>query len=371
MKKFFKILSIILVCLSFEGCFNYSDINKTIFATSIILDIDTAGYPVIYVEGFRPVKAGETETGKGERLIFKGSGKTFFETIRQLNMISGSKINYTHNKAIIYTRKAAERGIGNFVDLLNRNHEFTMRQYAFVYMGDPERLINIKMKEEDYIGVYIMELMSNVKYSSKALSGNLNDYLNRRLMKQKTDVLPVLKFAESQLQDKLIIDGGAVMKSDKMVSYFSKDKSEEYNFLNNNIKYGTLEVENPQDDKKYITLEINKSNTKTKLNYSKGKIILTKNIKVRSSVSSVQGSISFDKDKIEKIEKEAEDNITRECNELFNQYKKDGIDIFDVQEGLYERYPHVKSKNAINDTTLNINVKVNITGTGITANFEE
>lgn len=371
MKKFFKVLSIILICLPFEGCFNYSDINKTIFATSIVLDLDAAGYPVVYVEGFRPVKAGETETGKGERLIFKGKGKTFFETIRQLNMISGSNINYTHNKAIIYTRKAAEHGIGNFLDLLNRNHEFTMRQYAFVYMGDPERLINIKMKEEDYIGVYIMELMSNVKYSSKSLSSNLSDYLNERLMKQKTGVLPVIKFAESQLQDKLIIDGGAVMKSDKMKSYFSKDKSEEYNFLNNNIKYGTLEVENPQDEKKFITLEINKSNTKTKLKYSKGKIFLMKNIKIKSSVSSVQGSISFDKDKIEKIEKEAQDNIKRECVELFNEYKKDGIDIFNVQQDLYEKYPNVKVENAIKDTTLDVNVKVNIVGTGLTSNFKE
>ena len=357
MKKVVVLIYFIVSMLIFTSCFNYRDINKLLFATAIIVDIDEENQPVLYIEAFKPVEGTET----GERLIFKGEGKTVFEALRNINLGTSFKFNVTQNKVLIFTERAGEYGIDRFIDFFHRDQEFLIRQYICVYRGGIENLANIQMKENKYIGPFIDRLLANVGVSSRATHLTINDYYVQRLIGDKVNIIPLIEVKQDVGGDnKVIVNGTVVVKDDKMIGIIPKEMGQGLNFLLNNVKSGTLEITNPNFPNEYITLEILNSNTKTIVNYENNKIKLIKKINVKTAIAEVQRGFIFNKQNLKAVEEVSENNIRKACYQLFEEYKEKGIDIFDITEELERKYPKVKIDNIIKNTELLVEVKVNI-----------
>ena len=367
-KKTLVIICIIMSCFSMTACFSYRDINRLLFVTAIIIDIDSNGNPIIYAEAYKGIR-GATPGGTDERILFQGKGKTIFEAVRNMNATSSYKLNFTQNKAIIFTQKAAELGLDNFVDFLDRDQNLLIRPYIAIYLGDPEKLIKINILQEKYIGFFIMHLVENVGASSRSLKLSLNDFYNQRNMGDKTNVVTIIDIPKDNVEQRLQINGGAVIKNDKMVSIIKTEEGQGFNFLMNNVSSGTLEITNPCDINKFITLEILKSKTKTEISYDDNIVHLKKKIKVKVDFAETQKSIIFTKENITKIQAKSEENIVKACNDLFQEYKDKGMDIFDITQQFYAKYPKVKLDNIIDKTELKVEVEVDIMNTGDVNNF--
>lgn len=368
MKKIWSGLAIVLTsCILMTGCFSYKDINKILFVTAVLIDIDKDKKPVLYCEAFK-AKAGD-EKGAEDRIIFKGKAKTCLEAIREISLGSSFKLNYTQNKVVIFSSKAADYGIDNFIDFFERDQELLVRPVITVYDGDCEKLFKAKLEEEQFLGVYIIELINNVGASSRAIKLSLNQYLNQRLTGDKTNVVPLIKLQSDGMGDKVEIDGGAILKEDKMIGMIRKQEGQGFNFLMNNVKSGTLEPKNPESENKFVTLEILKSKTKTEIKYEENKIKLIKNIKVKTSLGEVQEKLVINDSALKALEMTSEENIKKACRTIFNKYKDEGTDIFDIEEELYRKYPKVKKNNPIKITELIVNADVEITHSGDTLNF--
>lgn len=356
MKKivvFFMTISLVFC----TGCFNYRDINKLLFATSVIVDIDQGNQPVLYVEAFRAIEGTES----GERLIFRGRGKTVFEALRNITLGTSFKINVTQNRVLIFTQKAAEYGIDNFLDFFHRDQEFINRQYVCIYSGELEKLANIKINESKYVGMFINRLLSNVGASSRGIQININDYYKQRLVGDKISIVPIIEIRRDVGgDDKILVNGGAVVKKDKMVGAISRDQGQGFNFLLNNINSGTLEIANPDFPGSFITLEILKTKTKTDIAYEDNQIKLIKNIKVNTAIGEVQKGLNINKKSLELIKELAASNIRKACYQLFDEYKDKGIDIFDIQEEFLRKYRYEKGEDIIKQTNLVIDVEVEI-----------
>ncbi|MBZ9689078.1 Ger(x)C family spore germination protein [Clostridium estertheticum] len=372
MNKYKKILVISLIimnCFSMSSCFSYRDINKVLFITALIIDVDNDGNPILYGEAFKGTR-GATPVGTDERILYKGIGKTVFEAVRNMNSTSSYKFNYTQNKAIIFTQKAAEYGIDNFIDFLDRDQELLIRPYIAVYLGDPEKLITLKMIEEKYIGSFVVQLIDNIGSYSRAVKLTLNQFYNQRGMGDKTSVITIIDIPKDSLDEKIEVNGGAVIKKDKMINVLSREEGQGFNFLMNAISGGTLEITNPCDVNKFITLEILKNKTKTEISYYDNIVHLKKKIKVKVDFGEAQKCITLTKENIKKIQEKSENNIVKACNNVFQKYKDMSIDIFDITEEFYEKYPKIKIENIINKTELKVEVEVEIMNTGDVKNFQ-
>ena len=93
--KIFKILIIFLIPLTLTGCFNYRDINKVTFATSMIFDTDDLGQVIVYLDCIKPYRSTNESSDKGRRLIFKGVGKTTEDALGKIDNFSSAKLNYS------------------------------------------------------------------------------------------------------------------------------------------------------------------------------------------------------------------------------------------------------------------------------------
>ncbi|SDK89630.1 germination protein, Ger(x)C family [Clostridium cochlearium] len=361
MKK--RIISIIL-CIStlFSGCYSYKDINKVLFVTSFIVDIDDNNEPILYLETFKPYRSNISGSEKGERIIYKGTGKTIHEVIRNIGLSSSFRLDGTQSKSIIFTTKAAEYGIDNFIDFFDRHQESLIRQYIAIYEGDVEKLLETKIKSEEYIGLFLVDLIDNIKVSSRAVELSMNDYLNKRTMGNRTCVMTLIKLDKNQIENLITIDGGAIIKEDKMIGKLPKSQSQSYNFLLDNVKGGTLEISNYEKENKFITLQILKSKTKNKIKKKDNVVELIKEIKVKTTLTGTQSRLNFTEEELNKIKTKAESNIKKFSEEVFNKYKNQNIDIFGVADIYKRKYPKEDSKNILKNTILKVEVDVKIEG---------
>ncbi|MBV7275530.1 Ger(x)C family spore germination protein [Clostridium sp. PL3] len=370
MKKII-IYFIILSTSLLTGCFNYKDIDKIIFTTSVIVDVDEDGMPIVYEEAFKPARGGNGSSGKGSRILFKGTGKTLFETFRDINLSSSYKINYTQCRGIIFTSKAAEKGLDNFIDVFDRGQEFVIRSDIVIYRGDPEKLIKTKLKEQDYIGLFIHDLIYNTVASSKGTILSLNDFLNKSYSKNNACVIPMIELKKDQLEDKVSIGDGAIIKDYKMVGQLRAVETESYNFIVDRIKGGTLEIPNPNCPSKFVTLEILKSKTDTKVYYDGKTVHVKKIINTKTSITEAQKALSFDAKTLNQLSKNAEANIKKFCIQLFEENKKMGLDIFDIGDSFNKAYPREKIEgNIIYKTELEIDSHVFIEGSSDISSFK-
>lgn len=364
-RRYSLLLVLLFIPLFLTGCFDYHDINKVTFPTSIIFDIDDLGEAIVYLDCIKPYRSTNDSSDKGRRIIYKGQGKTALEALSDINRVSSFKLDYTQTRAYIFTEKASRKGIKKFLDLINNNSEFSMKPSAFVYYGDVDELLKTVSTDEEYLGLFLNDLVGKEKYNPKAVKSNINYYLSNILMGSNTALLTSIALKDNAIDKKIEIQGSSIFKDNILVEKIDVVNSLMYNIMMGNAKSGTLEVANPQDKQNFITLQILDSSVEDKIQFQDGKYKLIKNVNVDVSVSEIQGKLIVDSSSLDYIEVNEEAYINGYVEYLFNKYKEEGLDIFDVERLAEMYYPHENIENPLSITELEVNTKINIKGTGV------
>ena len=367
-KRIAKVLSILVIIpLLLMSCFNYRDINKVTFATSIIFDVDDFGRAIVYVDCIKPYRSTNESSDKGKRIIYKGMGKTALEALRDVNLASSYELNYSQTRAYIFTEKAARESIKKFIDLINNNQEFQIKPDMFVYFGDVENLLKITTSDEEYLGLYLEELVNRNNKNPRAMRANINDYLSNSITASDTYIVGSIEIREDALDKKIEIGGGAIIKNNMLVEKIDTKDAMSYNLLINNVSSGTLELTNPQSNEEFITLEILSNITKSNLIYSKenNTLELIKELEMRVYIAEAQGRLIVDKNLLNYIKSVKSKEVEEHLKEISNKYKEKNIDVFEVERLLDIKYPKVSIINPISKTDINVKVNIIIEGTGI------
>ncbi|MBC8062796.1 MAG: hypothetical protein H7Y18_19360 [Clostridiaceae bacterium] len=165
------------------------------------------------------------------------------------------------------------------------------------------------------------------------------------------------------MQPKLSIEGLAVIKDGKLVDKLSSEETKAYNFLNNKFKRGVVNTTNPEHPNKITSLEILISKTKTQLEFDGNVIHLKKKINSRVSFAFAEKISHITSQNIRNsIEVSGEENIKKICKNLFNDYNKKNIDIFNLQREFEIKYPKRKIDNCLQISELELESKVVIRG---------
>lgn len=363
-----RIVSVLLILLitatTLVGCFNYNEINELTFVTSAIFDIDDSGNVVLYLDCMKPYRNTNESSDNGKRIVYKGIGKTALEAIRNVNRASSYKINFTQNRALIFTEAAAKNGIDKFLSLIDNDQHFQVRPYAFVFFGNVDHLINVVQNDEEYIGLFLNDLVLKNKKNPRIIVSNINDYMVKTEMGNSYAVMSALEIRNDVSNQKVSLAGGVVMKDSKMVERIDASDTMSYNFLMDEIKTGTLEVANPQMGEGYVTLEILNSKTKTDIEYKDNKVLLNKKLKVRITVAEAQGRFIASEQAIRELNANAEENIKDYLQEFFYKFADEGIDILQAERLLQIKYPEKVIEDVLSKIDLNVDVDIIMEGGG-------
>ena len=364
-KRFIRLITALLFPILLVGCFNYRDINKVTFATSIIFDTDDFGRAVVYVDCVKPYRSTNESSDKGRRIIYKGIGKTALEALKDVNLASSYELNYSQNRAYIFTEKAARKGVKGYLDLINNNQEFQIKPDMFVYFGEVKDLLKVTSNDEEYLGLYLEELVHKNKRNPRAIRANINEYLGKSIEDDKTYIVGAIEIRDDALDKKIQIGGGAVIKDSKLINKLEAKDALSYNLLMDNVTKGTLEISNPQSDEGFITLEILSNSTKSDIIYEDNKIKLVKDLEMKVSVAEAQDSFIVDKETLTYIKAAKEMEVESYLKNIFDTYKKEGLDIFEIQRLLDVKYSNIEIEDPLSITELEANVNIIMEGTGI------
>lgn len=356
---------LISIPLLLTGCFNCHDINKVTFPTSVIFDINDLGQSIVYLDCIKPYRSTNDSSDKGRRIIYKGEGKTALEALEDINRVSSYKLDYSQTRAYIFTEKASRKGIKKFLDLINNNSDFSMKPSAFVYYGDVDDLLETVSTDEEYLGLFLNDLVGKGKYNPKAVRSNINYYLSNILMGSDTALLTSIDLKEDALDKKIEINGASIFKDNVLVEKIDAENSLMYNLLMGTVKSGTLEIANPESKEDFVTLEILDSSVKDTLNFKDGKLKLIKEINVDVSVSEIQGKLIVDGSALDYIKYNKEAYINGYSQYIFNKYKEKDLDIFDIKRMTEMYYPKENIEDPLSITELEVNTNLIIKGTGV------
>ncbi|MGG5460769.1 Ger(x)C family spore germination protein [Clostridium sp. B9] len=364
-----SLLLMIIASTMFISCYNYKDINKVTFVTSMVFDENEVGNVDIYLDCVKPYRSSNESSDKGRRVLYKGTGKTVLEAMKEINLYSSSKLDFTQCKGYIFTEKAAKNGIKRYIDIIDKNQEFMVRPYMFVLFGSPEELLNDVTVDEEYLGVFIDELVQRMSKSPRVIAIDANDYLESRTNYGNLMVLGALSIRNDMEEKRLELSGGALLKNEELVRRITAEEGMSYNLLIGELKKGTLEAMSPQDPNSFVTLDIADAKTKTSISYNGEKITLYKDITIKCSIGESQSRLIVDEKLLKLLEAEEEETIKQYVELLFNSFKENGLDIANVGNLFYRKYPdELLSKDPIEITDLSISVNVEINGTTITGN---
>lgn len=364
-RRLASFLFIIILSSLMVGCFNYREINKITFATSIIFDRDEFDNVVLYIDCVRPYRNANESSDKGRRVIFKGKGKTSLEAIRDMNVKSSNKINFSQTRAYIFTEQAARKGIKKYIDLINNDQQFGFKPYMFTYFGEVDTLLEVTSSDEDYLGLYLDELVEKNKDNARVISANVNDYITKSLLSNNISIMSAILIKNDAIDKKIELNGGVIMKDNHMVDRLEDKDVLSYNLLTRRIKDGTFEIPNPDESDKFVTLDILEDNLHTSIKEVDGKILLTKEISIKVSIGEIQGGLLVDDSAIESLKANEEEKIKIYLTNLFNNYKDKGIDILGVRRLVEEYYPNSEVVDILGSTELILNVEIVIDGSSL------
>jgi hypothetical protein len=221
----------------------------------------------------------------------------------------------------------------------------------------------------EYLGLLLKDIIDNEGASVRAVRLALNEYLTRRLVGSKTEVVTLIGIKKNQPEERVEIQGGAIFKDDKMMDILERSDGQGYNFLMNTIKTGSLEISNPEQSDKFISLNILANRTKTDIYYDGTAIKLRKKIYVKTAIEEIQKQARLSDEVIKRISDKSEDNIKRACDRVFEKYKEQDLDIFKVKETFERKYPRIKIENPLKITELEVEVIEDLEGSPDTQDF--
>jgi len=364
-RKVVSILVVLLLILPLGGCYSYTEINKITFATSIIFDKDEYDNIIVYLDSVRPYRDANESSDKGQRIMLKGIGKTTLEAIRNINVSSSNVINFSQVRAYIFSEKVAREGVKNNMDLINNHQEFGFKPYMFVYFGELVDLLKTTNDEEEYLGLYLDQLIQNNKYNGKVINTNVNDYINNSLIEGNISVMSAIELVSEGIKSKVELKGGVIMKDNHMIERLEEKDALTYNILENKVKNGTFQVANPKENSKLITLDILNGSNKEEIIVKDKDIILKKKIYINLSLGEIQGNLEVTEDALNNIKVNEEWKIKKYEEEFFQRYKEKGIDILGVQRLIEEKYPELNSNDVLAQTNLETEVNINIDGSNL------
>lgn len=354
------LLVIIIASIFLVGCFSYMDINRVYFSTVTILDKEADGSRDLYGEYFTSDRGDSEQGGVVTRVVLKGNGRNSYEAFDNLQGSSTYPIRYDLLRAIGFTEDLARDGIEESLDFLERDQNVTNKIFLFITPVDPEKFMNLEMNDDKYLGVWLEDLFIFQEHQSKILSIRSNEYLNERLKGSRISVLPIIDIVKMPTEERLYVSAAAIMENNKMIGELSKEEIPLYKILFHSDKdiVGTFSVIDP-NTRADVSVSLIVMDIDQKIETIDDELTLIYDITGVCTIQSVVGEMNLLNSTIRsEFIKAVEETMSKNSEDFYKKYQKEGIDILDVKLKLNRKYPHMEFED---DIFQSVNIKVNTT----------
>lgn len=372
MRRCFMPLLLILLLL-LTGC-QSREVNNT---TSVLgLGVDWEGNQIeTSVQMTKPVPP-EQAGQETPFITISTRGATLSEAARQIFLSIPRQTIWAHSSTLFLGEKLVQRDLGLIMDLLTRNVEVRKSSLVFITQGfstgeimqsqtplEPYSCLGIRdllQAQEKQVGIYVPVKLGEFIY--RLSTPGIDPLVPQvTLKKQGNKMVPTLK-------------GSAAFRGHKMVGSLNEDATRGYRWMQpKTIQGGIIIISSPLDAQKMVTLELIRSQSKTRA------IVANQEIKMQIEINAEgnfyeQNSTGavLTPENIKKMEDLASKEITRQCKASIARAQSLGSDIFgwgrQVEMASPKTWQQVESEwnKILPEVTADIQVKFSIRRTYLT-----
>ena len=336
-KKVFLLILLIFISLSFTGCYNTTGIDRQYFVVSF--GIDLADNNLIKFSLQIPSSDSSSETSDSAQSsnyqIYSVEGETIDECLAILNNYLNKKINLSHCSALIFSQKAAKKGIESYINTLTNNTE--LRHSCEIIISSTSAL-DVLEKVANSGEIFSARLFDYLSTSSKYTGYTIQSTFGDFFQALDNDYYNPSCIYATVENDTVQTNGIAIFKQATMIGHIDVSNSISHLIVTNNLETCTITIENPFEENEKLDLDISLyKKTQTNIDIINGTPFITLNIYPEGTIRS-SGSIFnyINKNNIQKVEIAASNYLEKILKDyLYIITKKFNSDIVGFK-GIYQ-----------------------------------
>jgi len=303
MKKLYKVLMLIVLCLGMLLCFCScekpgTELSDLMIMQGIGIDATNNGFKVTVeiLNNEQSGSPGGNGNSENKTKIYSAEGSTVGEALRKLITKSGNEPMFAHNRVIVIGERAANRDLGDILDFFERNYDSRASQLLCIAKNTTaESVIRAKLLTDSIKSKILENMLDESAKQSLVPKVRIIDAVN--YIKDETSGLciPAVKIQKNGENENFDLDGCAVFGTDSTFSmYISSDAAEGIAILNDKIQEGVISADLPNGEK--ASFYINKGKSKYKITQENGKLHYSLTVKISCDLEGVQGDDYFSTD---------------------------------------------------------------------------
>lgn len=316
---------------------------------------------VLNVEGKEPSRTGGTTSE-----ILSAQGRTVFEAARNLNLYSNRRIFWGHLRYIILNKNAAQKDVMDFLDFFVRGRESRLYARLLVVKGSRAENVlsaNISSRES------LVDILDGLFRESERLSISRAVTLRESIAKfdsRLTDVcIPSVQLAQNYSQEDSLskevikLDGFAVFKGPRLVDFITGGTARGVNWITGEVKSCPLTVTDSAG--KEVSIDIINATSRISAEFKNDLPEVTVIIETSGNLHEQQSNENlFNDTDMSNLGKKLAAKVKDEAEGAVSFAQANGVDILDLGDALYHRYPLQWEKIERNWKTIFpvINIKV-------------
>ncbi|MEN1969515.1 Ger(x)C family spore germination protein [Lentibacillus sp. N15] len=371
----------IAVTLVLTGCWDQVEIEQRGFIVGSGIDLagskENETQELTLTHQFVvPAGIGTPSEGGGDTQAFDNltaSGDSMFDISRKMADQTSRIPFYEHEKVVVISNNVAERPylFGKVMDIFLRNPEMRRSIKVVVTDGKASDVLNTKPESEKIPIIYLDSIMENSFTNASEIEPVKIGTVHENLMNKLSYVLPQIIPKEKSMESK----GAAVFKgyNNQMIGSLNGLDAKGLNLITGKAQEGVIKI---AIHKKNITYELEKANSKIKLNTDDIRHMdVQVNIDTSGVISETFGTQNlFQGGTVREIEKQVSEEIKKIAEQTIHKAQEElETDIFGIgkmlKERHYDQWQQMKDdwdhgENYFTDVTFHVNVTSRIRTTG-------
>lgn len=242
------LISLIIIC---SGCFNYNELNNYAIATGMAIDISNNEYEVSVLISNSPKSSNQASGKNYTTVVYSGKGKTIYEAIKQIGLISPKELYIGHLSVLIISENVARIGINSSIEFLLQEPRSKKNFYVAISKDSKAKdVLSITSPLTDFPS---QNLATNLKTTTD-LQGSISatdfNTLLYKIVNKGVDLtlngFTIIGDTKDGVKNSNIetnvpkayikLSPLAIFKDDKLVSWTTKNESRGINIINDKIK---------------------------------------------------------------------------------------------------------------------------------------
>jgi len=378
-KKIAFVTLLILMVIIMEGCWDNKDVTVLSFVVAMGLDLDAQGKTVVTVQVAKPSVIGINQkipSPEPAVSVYSSSGLTVFDAVRNTLSQVNEKLYFHHLQILVISEEIARKSIADALDFMLRDHEGEPMAKLLVAKGcKASEVIEALSDVEDIPAMHLISILDNSENLPFIRKVDLFEILKSLEQEGVEPVVGVVTKTsdktELNIKD-LRLTGAAVFKGDKLVGWLDLRETRGFLFVENRVVSGIINIDNPLDEGKMISIEMTHSTANKDVVLQDGELKILIEISVEADIGNKQGTGNLTSEEvISNLEREVEGVIKNEVQQTVELAQKVyKSDIFGFGEIVRKSYPHYWEQisdwnESFSELPLELRVVAKIRGAGL------